>query len=229
MNTLKSNSKRGGANTHNSHPKHNSLMKTRILYLALFLFAFAAVSAANPDGGDGLAPGDKAKTFKLKNIDGKMMSLSDLEGEGAIVIFTCNHCPFAKKYEDEIIMLDKKYSRKGYPVVAINPNDAESYPADSYDKMIERAKEKGFTFPYLYDETQEIAKAYGALKTPHAYVLKKEGSDYVVKYVGAIDDNAYKPEKSKVEYLSDAVDALIAGKEVPTKETKAVGCGIKWK
>ena len=192
------------------------------------LFAASILFAATP--GDPYKPGDKAKDFKLKNINGKMLSLSDYDdAKGFIVIFTCNHCPFAKKYENEIIMLDKKYKRKGYPVVAINPNDAEAYPADSYDKMKLRAKEKGFSFPYLYDESQEIAQEYGALKTPHAYLLQKKGDDLVVRYVGAIDDNAYKPAKSKVEYLANAVDALVAGKTIEPAETKAVGCGIKWK
>jgi len=112
--------------------------------------------------------GDNASDFKLKNVDGKFVSLSDYpDAKGFTVIFTCNHCPYAIAYEDRIIELDKKYKKLGYPVIAINSNDPEIAPDDSYDKMIVRAKEKGFTFPYLYDETQEVYRKYGAKRTPH--------------------------------------------------------------
>ncbi len=178
----------------------------------------------------GYKPGDTAKDFKLKNIDGKVMSLSEMKGvRGAIVVFTCNHCPFSVKYEDRIIALDNMYKEKGFPVVAINPNDATKEPDDSFDKMVVRAKEKGFTFPYLHDETQEIAKAYGASRTPHVYILKKSGDKFIVEYVGAIDDNANDASSAKNKYVEKALDAIILGNKVGQNSTKAIGCTIKWK
>jgi len=178
----------------------------------------------------GYKPGDKAIDFKLKNIDGQYVSLADFkEAKGFIVVFTCNHCPFSKMYEDRIIALDKKYKPLGYPVVAINPNDPKKQPEDSFDKMIERAKEKGFTFPYLFDETQEIARTYGATNTPHVFVLKREGRDLIVSYIGAIDDSPREASKASKKYVEQAVDALLSGKEVQVKQAKAIGCTIKWK
>ncbi len=174
--------------------------------------------------------GDKAMDFKLKNVDGKMVSLSDYkDAKGFIVVFTCNHCPFAKAYEGRIMDLNTKYASKGYPVIAINPNDPNVVEEDSYANMQKRAKEKGYTFPYLVDETQDIAHAYGAAHTPHVFVLQKSGSDFVVKYIGAIDDNSDDPSAVKVKYVEDAVNNLIAGKPVSPATTKAIGCSIKWK
>lgn len=175
-----------------------------------------------------LSVGDKAPLFALKNIDGKTISLAESE-KGAIVVFTCNHCPFAKKYEDRINALNKKYEKQGYPVIAINPNDVTVAPEDSYEKMQERAKQKGFTFPYLHDETQLTAREYGATKTPHVFVLQKSGTDFWVKYIGAIDDNTDNASAAKEKYVENAVNALLAGKEVAVTTTKAIGCTIKWK
>ena len=174
--------------------------------------------------------GDKAADFKLKNIDGKWVSLSDYEdARGYIVIFTCNHCPYAKAYEDRIISLDKKYASQGFPVIAINPNDAEAYPADSYENMQKRAEEKGFTFPYLYDEKQEVFPVYGATRTPHIFILSKEGDDMTVEYIGAIDDNYEDASKVGRKYVEEAVDALLTGKKPEITSTKAIGCSIKVK
>ncbi|MCO6176078.1 thioredoxin family protein [Flavobacterium sp. NRK F10] len=177
---------------------------------------------------EGYKVGDVATDFKLKNVDGKMVSLKDYkDAKGYIVIFTCNHCPFAKAYEDRIIALDKKYKKLGYPVIAINPNNPEVQPDDSYDLMKVRAKEKGFTFPYLFDEGQKIYPQYGATKTPHVFVLQKTVKGNVVKYIGAIDDNHTDAEAVKVKYVENAVDALLKGQEVKTDFTKAIGCSIK--
>src|SRR5436853_324101 len=140
-------------------------MKKLVVALTCLLFVVSFAKAA-----DGYKPGDKARDFKLKNVDGKMVSLADYkDAKGFIVVFTCNHCPFAQAYEGRIIGLDKKYKDKGYPVVAINPNDKEREPSDSYENMISRAKEMKIPYPYLYDESQEIATAYGAARTPHVY------------------------------------------------------------
>ena len=174
--------------------------------------------------------GDTARDFSLKNVDGKMVSMKDMKNaKGYIVVFTCNHCPFAKAYESRIMELDKKFSSKNYPVIAINPNDVSVVPDDSFENMVVRSKEKGYTFPYLYDESQEIASAYGATRTPHLFVLQKVDDKFIVKYIGAIDNNTEDAEKADKKYVEEAVDALIAGKSVSTTETKAIGCGIKWK
>lgn len=172
--------------------------------------------------------GDKATDFNLKNIDGKMVSLSDYpDAKGFIVIFTCNQCPYAIAYEDRIIELDKKYKKLGYPVIAINPNDPAVQAGDSYEKMIARANEKGFTFPYLFDEGQKVYPVYGATRTPHVFLLKKEKGDLIVKYIGAIDDNHADERFITQTYLADAVDALLADKDPDPDFTKAIGCSIK--
>lgn len=178
----------------------------------------------------GYEVGDEAADFKLKNIDGKMVSLSDFKtAKGFIVIFTCNHCPYAKKYEDRIIELDKKYKSQGYPVIAINPNDPNVQPEDGYKQMIDRAKEKGFTFPYLVDEGQRVYPQYGATKTPHVFVLQKENGKNIVKYIGAIDNNYDNPNDVSEYYAQDAVNTLIKGDAVKMTKTVAIGCTIKVK
>ena len=186
------------------------------------------MSAFTVKDSGGYKIGDAVEDFSLKNVDGKNVSLKDYKNaKGFIVIFTCNHCPYAIAYEDRIIALDKKYSKLGYPVIAINPNNPEKQKEDSYDLMKVRAKEKGFTFPYLFDEGQKIYPKFGATKTPHVYVIQKTGKTNAIQYIGAIDDN-YEDEKAvKQTYVQDAVDALLKGSEVPIRQTKAIGCSIK--
>lgn len=175
----------------------------------------------------GYQPGDKATDFKLKSVDGKMYSMSDYkDAKGFIVVFTCNHCPFAVKYEDRVIELAKKYKSKGYVLLAINPNDPAAAPDDSFDKMKVRAKVKGFTFPYLFDEGQKIYPQYGATKTPHVFLLDK---NLIVKYIGAIDDNVEDASAVKEKFLENAIAALEKGQEPEVPLTKAIGCSIKVK
>lgn len=177
----------------------------------------------------GYQVGDEAANFNLKNVNGEMISLYDYSeaSKGAIIIFTCNHCPYAIAYEDRIIELDHEFRKKGFPVIAINPNDPVLQPADSYEKMIERADEKQFPFPYLFDETQEIYKIYGAKRTPHVYVLNKENNKFIVSYIGTIDDNYKDASAVEKKYLADAVNALINGEKPDPDFTKAIGCTIK--
>jgi peroxiredoxin len=201
-------------------------MTTRFKLLAL-LVAFATSSALMAQG---YAVGDAATDFSLKNIDGKKVALADYkQAKGFIVVFTCNHCPYAVAYEDRIIALDKKYKPLGYPVIAINPNDPVAQPKDSYEAMQVRAKEKGFTFPYLLDNGQTIYPQYGAEKTPHVFVLKKTGNKQVVSYIGAIDNNYRNAAEATEHYVADAVDALLAGKAPAVTKTVAIGCSIKVK
>ncbi len=195
-------------------------MKT--LFITLLLTISTVVIAG------GYEIGDKATDFSLKNIDGKMVSLSDYpDAKGFIVIFTCNHCPYAVAYEDRIIELDKKYKKLGYPVIAINPNDPAVQPQDSFDKMKIRANEKNFEFPYLFDEGQKVYPKYGATRTPHVYVLNKSKEDFIVEYIGTLDDNYTDASKVEEPYLANAVDALLEGKKPDPNYTKAIGCTIK--
>ena len=202
-------------------------MKTFVKYLATLIITSLALTSAFAQG---YKVGDEATDFKLKNIDGKMVSLNDYkDAKGFIVIFTCNHCPYAIAYEERIIALDKKYKALGYPVIAINPNDPEVQPQDSFDLMKERAKSKGFTFPYLIDEGQKIYPKYGAQRTPHVYILKKEGKKNIVKYIGAIDNNYKNANDADQKYVENALDALLKGQDPEVKSTVAIGCTIKTK
>lgn len=204
-------------------------MKTIKIFAFIVLAGIAsAFTYKNMDAAAGYKVGDMATDFSLKNVDNKKVALKDFkDAKGFIVIFTCNHCPYAQAYEDRIVALDKKYKKLGYPVIAINPNNPEKQKDDSFDLMKVRAKEKGFTFPYLLDEGQKIYPQYGATKTPHVYVLQKTSKGNQVKYIGAIDDN-YGDEKAvKEKYVEKAVDALLKNKEIAVKETKAIGCSIK--
>ena len=193
----------------------------------IILIALVALLCAGAPIKEGYEVGDTAVDFKLKNVDGKMVSLADYKNaKGFILIFDCNTCPYSKAYNERIIALNKKYSAAGYPVLAINPNDPSKSSGDSFDEMVKLAKKKGYDFPYLADESQSVAKSFGATNTPHAFVLTKE---LKIAYIGAIDDNARKAEGVTKKYVEAAVDALIAGKAVSTTKTKAIGCGIKWK
>jgi len=198
--------------------------KSILAIVALFLLsAFSTINIS-----DGYKVGDLATDFKLQNVDGKMVSLSDYKGaKGYIVIFTCNTCPYAQAYEDRIIELDKKYSDKGYPVIAIMPNNPMTKPGDNMEAMQAKAKQKSFPFPYLIDEGQKIYPQYGATKTPHVYVLQKTKKGNEVKYIGAIDDNYQDAKAVNTKYVEDAVDALLSSKEIIVTQTKAIGCSIK--
>jgi peroxiredoxin len=199
--------------------------------MKIILFAFSLLflsTGTNLVTGDGYTIGDVAADFSLPNVNGDMLSLADFEdAKGFIVIFTCNTCPYSVAYEDRIIELDKAYKSKGYPVIAINPNDPAAIDGDELADMKVRATEKVFTFPYLQDVGQQVYPQYGATKTPHVFVLQKEGKNNIVRYIGAIDDSSRNPEKVKKRYVEEAVDALLAGKSPSTTKTKAIGCSIK--
>ena len=196
--------------------------------LVASILAFSPVSTHTNIAGGGYEVGDLATDFSLKNIDGKMVSLADFtEAKGFIVIFTCNTCPVSVANEDRILALDAKYKEKGYPVIAINPNNPEVQKGDSFELMQVRAKEKGFTFPYLLDDGQKIYPQYGATATPHAFVLQKESEGLRVKYIGGIDDSSRKASDVKTKYVENAIDALLDGKPVEVTKTRAIGCSIK--
>lgn len=202
-------------------------MNKKIKLVAIMaLFAIVTTSAQKK----GYNIGDTAIDFKLKNVDGKMVSMADYKNaKGFIVVFTCNHCPFAIAYEDRIIALHNKYAKLGYPVIAINPNDPAAQPQDSYELMQKRAKEKSFPFAYLFDDGQKVHPLFGATRTPEVYLLNKEKSNLVVRYHGTIDDNYKEADKVSVRYVEDAVDALLANKAIAKTTTVAIGCTIKYK
>lgn len=206
-------------------------MKTivKLIVVALVFCVIAAFTMHNKkEAGAGYKVGDIATDFKLENIDGKMVSLSNFEkAKGFIVVFTCNTCPFSIAYEDRIEALNKKYATTGYPVIAIMPNSVEARPGDSMENMKKRAKNKGFTFPYLMDEGQKIYPIYGATKTPHVYILQKTKAGNEVKYIGAIDNSSRDESAITTKYVENAVDALLNNKDIEVKETKAIGCSIK--
>ena len=171
--------------------------------------------------------GQKAPDFKLKGTDGREHGLSDYQDKKAvIVVFSCNHCPYVKAYEGRMIEIQRDYAARGVQLLAINSNDADGYPEDSFEEMVKRANELGFNFPYLRDDSQGVARAYGATHTPHLFVFDK---DRALAYTGKIDDNWQEPSKVKQRYLRDALDALVLGKKPSEPETHAIGCTIKWK
>jgi peroxiredoxin len=168
--------------------------------------------------------------FSLKNVNGNMFSLNDYRNaKGFIIVFTCNHCPFAKLYPKRLNKLNKKYHHKGFPLLAISSTDTILYAEDTYDNMVIKANKEKFTFPYLYDSAQSVAKLYKAERTPQAFVIFKENNNWVIKYNGAIDDNGAEPKKVKVDYVSDAVDALLKNQKVLITETKSIGCKIMFR
>lgn len=215
-------------------------MRKILFFSAIALFAVACgpkVDKGNAENEKkelaevtGYKIGDEAADFSLKNVDEQFVSLSNYpDAKGFIVIFTCNHCPYAVAYEDRIIAINAKYAPLGYPVIAINPNDPEVQPDDSFDKMIVRANEKGFTFPYLFDEGQKVYPLFGATRTPHVFVLNKEDGKNIVRYIGAIDNNYENPNDVTEKYLETALDELLAGKPVTQPTTVAIGCTVKTK
>ena len=171
--------------------------------------------------------GSSLPSFNLKGVDGKTYNTDFFKGKKAlVVIFSCNHCPYVQAYEDRIIAIQNDYAGKGVAVVAINSNDDVQYDEDSFENMIKRSNEKGFNFPYLRDESQEIAKKFDASHTPEIFVF---GEKRELRYHGKIDDNWKEPDRVKSKYLQDALDELLAGKEISVPETFSIGCTIKWK
>ncbi|TVR79591.1 MAG: thioredoxin family protein [Chitinophagaceae bacterium] len=189
---------------------------------------FLLFLSANIFAGTPYAVGDYAKDFNLKNVHGDYVSMKNIDAKGFIVIFSCNHCPFVVNSEERMIKLHNKYAPKGFPIIAINPNDEEIVPEDSYENMIIRAEERDFPFEYVYDETQEVAKAYGATHTPQVFLLVRENDKFKVVYTGAIDDSPRFPERVEEKFLEAALNNLLNGKKPDPNTTRAVGCSIKW-
>ena len=171
--------------------------------------------------------GEQAPDFSLPGVDGKTHSLAEFaDARLLIVVFSCNHCPFVIGSEDRMNDLVADYAGKGAAMVAINSNETDCHPTDSFDHMVARAGEKGFAFPYLRDESQATALAYGALRTPHFYVFD---ADRALRYTGRMDDNPMAPGEETTHELRDALDDLLAGRDVARPLTNPIGCNVKWK
>ncbi len=171
--------------------------------------------------------GERALDFELPGVDDKNHSLSSYSDKNiVVVIFSCNHCPYVRAWEDRMIGIQRDYADKGVQLIAINSNDDAKYPEDGFEAMKERAAAKGFNFPYLRDESQQVALAYGAERTPEVFVFDK---DRRLRYHGAIDDNYEDPGAVERHYLREALDALLRGENPPVEETQPVGCTVKWK
>ena len=198
----------------------------KLLFICMSFMMVASLSANNV-GDKGYKVGDTATDFELKGVDGKMHSLADFKDvKGYVVVFTCNTCPYSVMYEDRLITLADKAKEAGFAFVAINPNDPEVQPGDSFDKMKVRADEKKFNFPYLFDEGQTVYPEYGATRTPHVFVMNAK---MTVEYIGAVDDNARDAAAVQQEYVVNAMKKVAAGKPVDPSLTKAIGCSIKTK
>ena len=199
-------------------------MKKCITVLLIFTALFSQAQ------NNTLQAGQAAPDFKLKNVDNKEVSFFNYpDAKGFIVVFTCNTCPYAIGYEQRIIDLDKKFRPQGYPVIAINPNDPEASKADTFDKMQALAKEKKYTFPYLFDQGQLVTDQYGAKRTPHLFVVSKTEKGTIVEYTGAIDNDPEGNNKERIKYVEDVIASLKNNQKPTLTVTKEIGCTIKRK
>ena len=171
--------------------------------------------------------GDAAPDFDLPGVDDKRYTLDSFrDARLLVVVFSCNHCPYVVGSEDRMIDFANRHGPRGVRLVAINSNETDNHPGDSFDHMVKRAAERRFPFPYLRDESQDVARAYGALRTPHYYVFD---ADRRLLYTGRMDDSPRVPGSEKTHELADAVEALLAGRKPAVEVTNPIGCNVKWK
>ncbi len=205
-----------------------------MIYIHKFAICAGAIAlmlacGAEVGGGERLQLGSTTplSEVKMKSVSGDNRSISDVKGEkGTLVIFSCNSCPWVVAWEDRITEIGNAYEKKGFGVIVINSNDPQSVSGDGLDEMTKRSKKLGFTFPYVVDATSDVARAFGATRTPEVFLFDNGG---VLVYHGAIDDDAKNPERVEAHYLKDALEAILQEKEVGRKETKALGCSIKFR
>jgi peroxiredoxin len=196
--------------------------------LALAILSFTtAARAASAEHALALGAPIPAATVKMKNVDGKLVSIRDVAGKkGTLVVFTCNHCPYAKAWEGRVAALANSFSKQGVGVILINANDPSAYAEDAFPEMQARARTLGLRVPYVVDETSNVARAFGASVTPEAFLFAADGK---LAYHGTIDDNRAEPDKVSNHYLRDALAAVAAGHKPKTTETKSLGCSIKFR
>jgi peroxiredoxin len=201
----------------------------RLLPSMAVLISLVTLARAQETPPAGLAIGNAAPMtdVKMKNVDGKEVTIAGVKGaKGTLVVFSCNHCPWAKAWESRIVELGNTYPKRGVGMIVINSNDPSAYAEDAYPAMQQRSRQRGMKYPYVVDATSEVARAYGATRTPEAFLFDAKGR---LVYHGTVDDNAHEPDKVEHRYLRDALDAIVAGHEVAVKETKALGCSIKFR
>jgi len=203
-------------------------MRQRALAWAMFLALPLMVGAQSMSK---LKPGDtipaSVKDIKMLSVTGHQLSIADVKGpKGTLVIFSCNSCPWVKAWETRIAEVGNWAQKQGIGVIMINPNDPAKNPEDSYEVMQQRAKERGFEFPYVVDATSDVARAFGATHTPEFFLFDAKGT---LIYTGALDDNARNPEAVKERYVKNAIEALLAGRPVPVAQTRSIGCTIKFR
>lgn len=202
----------------------NRIPVVRVAVPALLALALAAPATVHALELGADAP---QRTVRMKGVDGRMTSIASAAGpKGTLVVFTCNHCPWVKAWESRIVRVAAEAKRAGVGVIAVNSNDPATYPDDSFAHMRKQARAGGYAFPYVVDATSEVGRAFGATRTPEAFLFDAE---WRLVYHGAVDDNAREPEKVTATWLADAVTAVAGGKAVPTPETKALGCSIKFR
>lgn len=173
--------------------------------------------------------GDMVANFKLKNVDDRMISLISFpSAKGIILVFTSNHCPFARAYENRIQALHSEFMPKGYPVVAINPNSSSEYKEDSFERMKEKAIEHNYSFPYLLDEKGTIAQLFGITRIPQVVILEKVGDGYYLRYNGVIDDNTQDATHVGKAYVKENVQLLLNNKPILISETRPAGCAVRF-
>jgi peroxiredoxin len=201
----------------------------RLLPSMALMISLVSLARAEDSAPAGLAIGDAAPMtdVKMKNVDGRELTIRGVKGaKGTLVVFSCNHCPWAKAWESRIVELCNAYPKRGIGVIVINSNDPTAYEEDAYPAMQQRARQRGMKYPYVVDATSGVARAYGATRTPEAFLFDAKGR---LVYHGTVDDNAHEPDKVEHRYLRDALEAVVAGQEVIVKETKALGCSIKFR
>lgn len=196
-------------------------------FSALALGLVLAGPSARAAGPLALGAEAPMKSTALKSTDGKERTIAGVAGpKGTLVIFTCEHCPYAKGWAGRIVALGNEYAKKGVGVIAINPNDPSDHAEDDFEHMVASVQKSKAEFPYVVDATSDVARAFGATKTPEAFLFDAKGK---LVYHGAIDDNYEKADAVKKTYLKDALDALVNGRAIAVTETKSIGCGIKFR
>ncbi len=200
--------------------------------LALFAFAFIAslMAQAQTPVAKGYAVGDAVADFQVRNITNQFVNLADYANQkGVVVVFMANHCPFSKAYEDRLMAVHNKFAAQGYPVLAVQASDVTIYPEDAFEVVQSRSRDRSFPFPYTIDESQSVARAFGATRTPQTFVLTRTNGKFVVQYMGAIDDNPQDAAGVQKHYLDDALVSLTTGRVIQTNTTRPIGCAVKWK
>ena len=194
--------------------------------VAFFLLLISLYSFSGNNKAPVSLIGNTVNDFSLRNIDNKNISLNDFKNaKGFIIVFTCNHCPFAKLYSERFNALNSKYKSLGVPLLAINSMDTATYDDECFILMQQKASSAKFNFPYLHDALQTVGKSFSAEHTPHAFVIWKEKNNWIIKYSGAIDDNGEHPELA-TPYIANAVEELLQNKPVSKTETQSFGCKI---